>query len=109
MTRMTTKSTTNPTRIFDDYDEDLNIRNNNKNVSEELTVESLDDMKTEIVTRWLKGEQRDKVAAAMGLGAGTISAIISDWRAEIGIPTADALRQFSTELRRLRITVTICL
>ena len=44
----------------------------------------------------------------MGLGAGTISAIISDWRAEIGIPTADALRQFSTELRRLRITASQC-
>jgi hypothetical protein len=44
----------------------------------------------------------------MGLGAGTISAIIADWRAEIGIPTADTLRQFSTELRRLRITAPQC-
>ena len=65
-------------------------------------------MKTEIITRWLKGEQRDKVATAMGLGAGTISAIIADWRAEIGIPTADTLRQFSTELRRLRTTASQC-
>lgn len=67
MTRMTTRSTTILTRIFDDYDENLNIRNDNKNVLEELTVESLHDMKTEIITRWLKGEQRDKVASAMGL------------------------------------------
>jgi len=51
MTRMTTRSTTNLTRIFDDYDENLNIRNDNKNVLEELTVESLHDMKTEIITR----------------------------------------------------------
>jgi hypothetical protein len=78
ITRMTTRSTTNLTRIFDDYAENLYIRNDNKNVLEELIVESHHDMKTEIITRWLKGEQRDKVAAAMGLGAGTISAIIAD-------------------------------
>lgn len=51
---------------------------------------------------------RDKIAAAMGLGAGTISAIISEWKAEIGIPNADILRQFSTELRRLGITASQC-
>ena len=68
MTRMTTRSTTNLTRIFDDYAENLYIRNDNKNVLEELTVESLHDMKTEIITRWLKGERRDKVATAMELG-----------------------------------------
>jgi hypothetical protein len=62
----------------------------------------------EIITRWLKGEQRDKIAAAMGLGAGTISAIISGWKAEIGTLNADALRQFSTELRRLGITASQC-
>ncbi len=62
----------------------------------------------EIITRWLKGEQRDKIAAAMGLGAGTISAIISGWKAEMGTPNADALRQFSTELRRLGITASQC-
>ena len=79
MTKMTTRSTTNLTRIFDDCDENKYIRNGNKNVLEELTVELLHDTKMEIITRWLKGEQRDKIAAAMGLGAGTISAIISEW------------------------------
>jgi hypothetical protein len=59
----------------------------------------------EIITRWLKGEQRDKIVAAMGLGAGTISAIISERKAEIGIPNADTLRQFSTELRTIPILV----
>jgi len=62
----------------------------------------------EITTRWLKGEQRDKIAAAMGLGARTVSAIISEWRAEIGIPTAETLRLFSTALRRLGVTALQC-
>jgi hypothetical protein len=108
MTKMTTRSTTNLTRIFDDCDENIYIRNGNKNVLEELIVELLHDTKMEIITRWLKGEQRDKIAVAMGLGAGTISAIISEWKAEIGIPNADTLRQFSTELRRLGITASQC-
>ncbi|MGI0042835.1 MAG: hypothetical protein ACRD47_03910 [Nitrososphaeraceae archaeon] len=108
MTKMTTRSTTNLTRIFDDCDENIYIRNGNNNVLEELIVELLHDTKMEIITRWLKGEQRDKIAAAMGLGAGTISAIISEWKAEIGIPNADTLRQFSTELRRLGITASQC-
>jgi len=108
MTKMTTKSTTNLTRLFDGCDENINIRNDNKNVLEELTVDLLHLPKMEIITRWLKGEQRDKIASAMGLGAGTISAIISEWKAEIGIPNANTLRQFSTELRRLGITASQC-
>ena len=108
MTKMTTRSTTNLTRLFDDCDENINIRNDNKNVLEELTVDLLHLPRMEIITRWLKGEQRDKIASAMGLGAGTISAIISEWKAEIGIPNANTLRQFSTELRRLGITASQC-
>ena len=73
-----------------------------------MTIELVHHTKMEIITRWLKGEQRDKIAAAMGLGAGTISAIISGWKAEIGTLNADALRQFSTELRRLGITASQC-
>ena len=64
-----TKMTTNLTRLFDDCDENINIRNDNKNVLEELTVDLLDLPRMEIITRWLKGEQRDKIASAMGLGA----------------------------------------
>ena len=73
-----------------------------------MTIELLHYTNEEIITRWLKGEQRDKIAAAMGLGAGTISAIICAWKAEIGAPNADALRQFSIELRRLGITASQC-
>lgn len=36
------------------------------------------NIRIEVVSRWLKGEQRDKIAAEMGLGAGTISAVISE-------------------------------
>ena len=48
--------------------------------------------RTEIISRWLNGEQRDKIATSLNLGAGTISGIVADWKDEIGIPNADALR-----------------
>ena len=83
--------------VFDNPDKHLHRRNGNNNVLEELT-------RKKIVTRWLEGEQRDKIAAGMELEAGTLSAIVSEWKVEIGIPTADSLRHFSTELRRLGVT-----
>jgi hypothetical protein len=42
------------------------------------------------------------------LAAGTISNIIRDWRHDLGYPTADALRQFSIDLKRLGMTTTDC-
>jgi hypothetical protein len=108
MTKLTTRLTTNLTRILDGSDEYLYIRNGTRNVVEELTVRLPHDTKMEIISRWLKGEQRDRIAADMELGAGTVSAVVSDWKIEIGIPNADALRQFSTELRRLGATPSQC-
>jgi hypothetical protein len=66
MRKMTTISTTNLTRLFDDCDENIYIRNVDKNILEELTVDLLHLTKMEIIARWLKGEQRDKIASAMG-------------------------------------------
>ena len=105
---MTTRSTTILTKFFDNPDKHLHRRNGNNNVLEELTQGLPNYTRKEIVTRWLEGEQRDKIAAGMELGAGTISAIVSEWKAEIGIPTADSLRHFSTELRRLGVTASQC-
>ena len=93
---------------FDNSDKHLHRRNGNNNVLEELTQGLPNYTRKEIVTRWLEGEQRDKIAAGMELGAGTISAIVSEWKAEIGIPTVDSLRHFSTELRRLGVTASQC-
>lgn len=108
MTKFSTRLTTNLTRVLDGSDEYLYIRNGTRNVLEELTVGLPHYSKMEIISRWLKGEQRDKIAADMELGAGTVSAVVSDWKIEIGIPNADALRQFSTELRRLGATPSQC-
>jgi hypothetical protein len=66
------------------------------------------DIKDNVVCRWLQGEQRDKIAGDMQLGAGTVSAILSEWKEEIGLPKAETLRQFATELRRVGINASEC-
>jgi outer membrane murein-binding lipoprotein Lpp len=42
------------------------------------------------------------------MGAGTVTKIISVWKEEIGIPTANALRELATELKRLNINALQC-
>jgi outer membrane murein-binding lipoprotein Lpp len=65
-------------------------------------------IKEEVIRKWLSGEQRDKIASDISMGAGTITNIISEWKEEIGIPTADTLRVLATELKRLNINASQC-
>jgi outer membrane murein-binding lipoprotein Lpp len=65
-------------------------------------------IKEEVIRKWLSGEQRDKIASDISIGAGTVTNIISKWKEEIGIPTADTLRILSTELKRLNINASQC-
>ena len=54
-------------------------------------------IKEEVIRKWLSGEQRDKIASDMSMGAGTVTNIISEWKEQIGIPTADTLRDIATD------------
>ena len=65
-------------------------------------------IKEQVIRKWLSGEQRDKIASDISIGAGTVTKIISEWKEEIGIPTADALRVLATELKRLNINASQC-
>ena len=65
-------------------------------------------IKEEVIRKWLSGEQRDKIASDISMGAGTVTNIISKWKEEIGIPTADTLRILATEFKRLNINASQC-
>jgi outer membrane murein-binding lipoprotein Lpp len=65
-------------------------------------------IKQDVIRKWLCGEQRDKIASDISLGAGTVTKIISEWKEEIGIPTADTIRDLATELNRLKINALQC-
>jgi hypothetical protein len=65
-------------------------------------------IKEEVIRKWLSGEQRDKIASDIPMGAGTVTNIISEWKQEISTPTADTLRDLATELKRLNIDALQC-
>jgi hypothetical protein len=61
-----------------------------------------------VIQEWLNGEQRDKIAVDNGLGAGSVTNIVNEWRAALGFPTADSLRELAVTLRRVGITAAQC-
>jgi hypothetical protein len=65
-----------------------------------LRVPIADETKQEVVTKWLGGWARDKIAREIGIGAGNVTNIIANWTNEVGTPTAAALRELSVEIRR---------
>jgi hypothetical protein len=67
-----------------------------------------DNYKSLVIQEWLNGEQRDKIAVDNGLGAGSVTNIVNEWRTALGFPTADALRELAVTLRRVGITAAQC-
>lgn len=67
-----------------------------------------ENYKSLVIQAWMKGEPRDKIAADYGLSAGSVTNIVNDWRAAVGLPTADALRELGITLKRLGITPAEC-
>ena len=63
-----------------------------------------DNYKSLVIHEWLNGEQRDKIAVDNGLSAGSVTNIVNQWRAALGFPTADALRELAVTLRKVGIT-----
>src|SRR5689334_24973740 len=73
-----------------------------------LRVPIPDETKQEVVTKWLAGWARDKIAREIGIGAGTVTNIIANWTNEVGTPTAAALRVLRVEIRRVGMSIREC-
>jgi len=58
-------------------------------------------IKKQVVNQWLSGDNRDRIAADNGIGTGTVSNIIDDWKKESRTQTMSRLEnyQFSTRSR----------
>ncbi len=65
-------------------------------------------MKSLVIQQWLLGMQRDVIAHNMGLGAGTVTNTVKEWRRGLGVPTADEFRELATSFRKLGITPAGC-
>ena len=65
-------------------------------------------MKSLVIQQWLRGIQRDVIALDSGLGAGTVTNTVKEWRRGLGVPTADEFRELATSFRKLGITPARC-
>jgi hypothetical protein len=65
-------------------------------------------MKSLVIQQWLRGIQRDVIALDYGLGAGTVTNTVKEWRRGLGVPTADEFRELATSFRKLGITPARC-
>jgi hypothetical protein len=67
-----------------------------------------ENFKTMVIQGWLAGEQRDKIAVDNGLGAGTVTNIVNEWRQDLGFHLADSLRELAVTLGKIGISPAQC-
>src|SRR5918994_2607621 len=67
-----------------------------------------DNIRSLVIHQWLKGEQRDKIAANNGLSAGAVTNIVNNWRQYLGFAAADELRDLAVTLNKIGITPAQC-
>src|SRR5919108_4157702 len=67
-----------------------------------------DNVKSLVIQQWLKGEQRDKIAANNGLSAGAVTNIVNNWRQYLGFASADELRDLAVTLNKIGISPAQC-
>src|SRR5215208_737238 len=65
-------------------------------------------MKDEIIRLHLQGESRDDIARTCGVGEGTVSNIIDEWKRRLDIPDVQSLRDLAVNLKRCGIDAAQC-
>jgi chaperonin cofactor prefoldin len=65
-------------------------------------------VKSAVIEAWLKGMGRDAIADTEGIGGGTATNIIREWRGGLDGAVADELREFAVGLRKLKISAPRC-
>ncbi len=63
-----------------------------------------DEVRSEAIRRWLKGESRDKISSDMGLAGGSVTNIIDEWKQGLSIPTSEHMRELAVQFKKLGIT-----
>jgi hypothetical protein len=53
-----------------------------------------------VIRQWILGFPRDTIAEQNGIGAGTVSSIVSNYKLELETLDFDSIRQLSIEIRK---------
>jgi hypothetical protein len=67
-----------------------------------------DDMKDEVIRLYLQGLSRNDIARTCGVGEGTVSNIIDEWKRTLDIPDVQSLRDLAVNLKRYGIDAAQC-
>src|SRR5690242_6565786 len=65
-------------------------------------------LRDNVIREYLKGKGRNKIAMSVGLGEGTVTNIIQEWRQHVGEYESDKIRELALELREAGITADDC-
>jgi hypothetical protein len=60
-------------------------------------------VKKQVENQWLAGESRDRIAADNGIGAGTVSNIINEWKKGVQHSDYDSLRELAVYSKKGRV------
>jgi len=66
------------------------------------------DIKRTVIRLYLQGKSRNDIARSCGLGEGTVSNIVEEWKHRLGYPYAESLRELAINLKRLGIDAAEC-
>jgi hypothetical protein len=58
-----------------------------------------------VIQQWLSGEARDKIASDLQIGAGTVSAIVSDFKKNLQGSDIDSVRELAVEAKKQEFTL----
>ncbi|MDQ3867965.1 MAG: helix-turn-helix domain-containing protein [Thermoproteota archaeon] len=73
-----------------------------------LTNQITDEIKGEVIRLYLRGLSRNDIARICGVGEGTVSNIIDEWKHSLDIPDVQALRDLAVNLKRCGIDAAQC-
>jgi hypothetical protein len=66
------------------------------------------ELRNKVISEYLKGKSRNEIARHLGLGAGTVTSIIQEWRQRVAEYEPDQIRELALELRKAGITADDC-
>jgi hypothetical protein len=62
-------------------------------------------IKKQVLNQWLSGDSRDRIAADNGIGAGTVSNIIDEWKKRVYDSDYESIRELSVSCKEQGITL----
>jgi hypothetical protein len=66
------------------------------------------ELRNKVISEYLKGKSRNEIACFLGLGAGTVTSIIQEWRRQVAEYDPESIRELAIELRKAGITADDC-